>query len=132
MKKYSLSVLLLLGFTINFARNIFPDLSETQIKEMICHQWKLSFLEYNGVKKEIPSKLPPSILSFVQNGKMLETDGKNKYEGKWNYIHTVHTITTTDKDGTEHHKIIQINDKELIMDGKFMGRVFNMGFSRID
>lgn len=132
MKNYYLGTLLFLVFTSNFAQNVRPDFSETQTKTMISHQWKLSFLEYNGVRKEIPAKLPTSILSFMQDGKMLETDGKNKYDGKWSYTHTTHTITTTDKDRTEHHKIIQITDKELIMDGKFMGRAFNMGFSRID
>mgnify|MGYP000911934900 CR=1 FL=1 len=121
----------LVGFRV-FASNNLLNLSETQIRSLVCHKWKLSYLEFNGVKKTIPQKLPASLLYFMENGIMQEITGDKKEEGKWSYLHDSKTITTDDKDGSEHHKIISITEKELVMDGKYMGKFFNMGFYRMD
>lgn len=132
MQKIVVLLLLAVLFTSGFSKDSFSGLSETQVKSMVCHKWKLSYLEYKGMKKQIPSKLPQSLLIFISDGTLQEFEGDKKYDGKWSYKHDTKTVTTIDKDGTELHKIVNISDKEFVMDGKYLGRTFNMGFSRVD
>jgi len=132
MQQLAAFSLFILVFISGFSRDTFSNLSEIQVKSMVCHKWKLTYLEYKGIKKEIPSKVPTSILIFLQDGSMQEFSGEKKYDGKWTYKHDTKTLTTVDKDGTELHKIVHISNNEFIMNGKYQGFTFNMGFSRLD
>lgn len=119
-------------FGITVAKDSFSSLSEAQIKTLVCHKWKLMYLEFNGKKKEIPAKLPESLLIFLPDGKLQEFEGAKKYDGTWSYNHSSKTVITIDKDGTENHKIINISNDEFVMNGKYQGFAFNMGFKRLD
>ena len=133
MKRIVTSFILLAFLSsITFAKDSFSVLSETQIKTLFCHKWKLSYLEYNGKKKEIPGKLPASLLVFIEDGKLQEFEGTKKYDGSWTYNHATKTIITVDKDGTENHKIIELTNDQFVMNGKYQGLTFNMGFKRMD
>ena len=133
MKKIILPLILLIFLSSTaLAKDSFSTLSETQIKALFCHKWKLTFLEFNGKKKEIPAKLPESLLIFLPDGNMQEFEGSKKYDGKWTYVHSTKTVVTVDKDGTENHKIIGLTNDEFIMNGKYQGFTFNMGFKRLD
>ena len=129
-KAVSTFVLLILLSSTIFAKDSFSTLPEAQIKTLFCHKWKLTFLEYKGKKKEIPAKLPVSLLVFLADGKLQEFEGTKKYDGTWTYNHSTKTIVTVDQDGTEHHKIIELSNTEFIMNGKYQGFTFNMGFKR--
>ncbi len=119
-------------FSVCFAKDGFSTLSEAQIKSLLCHKWKLTYLEFQGKKKEIPAKLPQSLLIFLPDGNLQEFEGTKKYDGKWTYNHTTKTLVTIDKDGTENHKIVDITNEQFVMDGKFKGFKFNMGLKRVD
>lgn len=131
-KSISTFVLFILLSSATFATDSFSNLSEAQIKTLFCYKWKLTFLEYKGKKKEIPAKLPASLLIFLADGKLLEFEGAKKYDGTWTYNHSSKTIVTVDQDGTENHKIIALSNTEFIMNGKYKGFTFNMGFKRMD
>lgn len=133
MKRIALSlILLVILFFSTLAKDSFSTLTETQVNTLVCHKWELSFLEYKGKKKEIPAKLPKSFLQFLANGNLQEFEGSKKYDGKWTYNHATKIITTIDKDGTEAHTIINLTNDELIMNGKYQGFTFNMGFKKSD
>ena len=133
MKKIVLSFILLTFLaSVVLAADSFSALSEAQIKTLFCHKWKLTYLEYKGKKKEIPAKLPESLIIFLPNGNMQEFEGPKKYDGKWTYNQSTKTITTVDKDGTENHKIIELTNDAFVMNGKYQGYSFNMGFKRMD
>lgn len=133
MKKIFLSISLFIVISgALLASDSFSTLSEAQIKSLVCHKWKLTYLEIKGKKKEIPAKLPESLLIFLPDGKLQELQGKEKFDGSWSYNHTTKTVTTIDKDGTEHHKIINLSQDEFVMNGKYQGFTFNMGFKRVD
>lgn len=126
---------LLLAFILSFillnivsANDKVTKFTEQEIKTLLCHKWKLTFLEYKGNKKEIPSKLPESHILFLPDGRLEEYEGKTKYTGTWSYNHTTKTITTIDKDGNEKHAIIELGNELFIMNGKYKGFTFNMGF----
>lgn len=130
--KRSLSVFIL-SFVLLFsvtANDNLNKLTEQEIKTLLCQKWKLNFLEYKGNKKEIPSKVPASFLVFLPDGKLEEYEGKNKYSGTWSYNHATKTITTIDKDGTEKHTIVELGNELFIMNGKYKGFTFNMGFKK--
>ena len=128
--------IIVFSFLVCFATFSFSEdlskLTEAQVKTLLCQKWKLSFLEYKGKKKSIPAKLPESLLIFLQDGKLQEYSGAQKYDGTWSYLHTTKTITTIDKDGTEKHQLISLNANELIMNGTYQGFKFNMGFKKAD
>jgi hypothetical protein len=115
-----------------FASDALTSLTEQQIRTMLCYKWKLSFLEYKGKKKEIPAKLPASYIVFLPDGKLEQFEDKNKYLGTWTYNHSTKTVTTIDKDGTEKHTIINLDAKVFVMNGKYQGFTFNMGFSKVE
>lgn len=127
-----LLVLLCILFSVGFTKDGVSTLSEAQIKTMLCHKWKLTYLEYNGKKKEIPAKLPQSLLIFLPEGKLQEFEGDKKYDGKWTYDHDTKTVITVDQDGTESHKIIALTNDQFIMNGKFKGFIFNMGLKKVE
>ena len=77
-------------------------------------------------------QLPASLLIFLTDGNLQEFEGSKKYDGKWTYNHSTKTVVTVDKDGTENHKIINLTDDEFVMNGKYQGFTFNMGFKRLD
>ncbi len=133
MKKIILSVLLLtFSVSAGIAEDALSKLSEIQVKSMFCKKWKLTFLEYKGKQKEIPGKVPQSLLIFLQDGKLQEFEGTKKYDGTWSYQHDNKTITTIDQDGTEKHKIIDLTSDQFVMNGNYKGFTFNMGFKRVD
>ena len=78
-KSISNFVLFILLSSATFATDSFSNLSEAQIKTLFCYKWKLTFLEYKGKKKEIPAKLPASLLIFLADGKLMEFEGAKKY-----------------------------------------------------
>ena len=127
----SFSLLILLS-TVSLAKDSFSGLTEAEIKSLFCHKWKLTYLEYKGKKKEIPAKLPASLLVFIADGKLQEFEGAKKYDGTWTYSHASKTIITVDKDGTENHKIIELTNDQFVMNGKYQGITFNIGFKRVD
>ena len=128
---FSFTLLILLS-TVSVAKDSFSTITEAEIKSLFCHKWKLTYLEYKGKRKEIPGKLPASLLIFLQDGKLQEFEGTKKYDGSWTYSHTSKTIITVDKDGTENHKIIELSNDHFVMNGKYQGITFNIGFKRID
>ena len=133
MKRLFLSLMLLTLLSgVAVAKDSFSSMSEAQIKTLVCHKWKLTYLEFKGKKKEIPAKLPASLLIFLTDGNLQEFEGSKKYDGKWTYNHSTKTVVTVDKDGTENHKIINLTDDEFVMNGKYQGFTFNMGFKRLD
>jgi len=133
MKKLILSAfLLIVTATAIFANDALNKLTEEQVKKMVCHKWKLTFLEYNSKKKEIPGSVPTSYIGFLANGTFYQTEGKMTYNGTWTYNHAAKTITTVDKDGTEKHAIIDLNTEQFTMNGKYKGATFNMGLKKAD
>lgn len=130
--KYLIFIISLCIFSIDTFSEDLGKLNETQVKAILCQKWKLSFLEYKGKKKPIPAKLPQSLLIFLQDGKLQEYSGKDKYDGSWSYLHSTKTITTIDKDGTEKHQLISLNTNELVMNGTYQGFKFNMGFVKAE
>lgn len=133
MKKLLLSVLLT-AFVYSgiYANDAITSLSEQQLKTMLCHKWKLTFLEYQGKRKEIPQNVPASYIGFLSDGTMYQIEGKMNYKGTWTYNHATKTITTIDKDGTELHTIVELNDQQFVMNGKYKGYIFNMGLKKAD
>ena len=73
MKRLFLSLMLLTLLSgVAVAKDSFSSLSEAQIKTLFCHKWKLTYLEFKGKKKEIPAKLPASLLIFLADGNLIE------------------------------------------------------------
>lgn len=131
MKKHLLIIIIGLFTLSNVSANSnINNLTEQQIKTMLCQKWKLTYLEYKGKKKEIPAKVPASHILFLPDGKLEEFEGDKKYTGTWTYNHTTKTITTIDKDGTEKHTIIDLGNDAFVMNGKYKGFTFNMGFKK--
>lgn len=128
---FSFTLLTLLS-SVTLAKDSFSALTEAEIKSLFCHKWKLTYLEYKGKRKEIPGKLPASLLVFLQDGKLQEFEGAKKYDGTWTYSHASKTIITVDRDGTENHKIIELTNEQFVMNGKYQGLTFNIGFKRAD
>lgn len=133
MKKIILFTFLLASISSTiFANDVINKLSEQEIKTMLCHKWKLTFLEFKGKKKDIPANVPASFIGFLPDGTFYQLDGKQKYNGTWTYSHSTKTITTIDKDGTEKHAIVDLGNDIFVMNGKYKGFVFNMGLKKAD
>ena len=133
MKKIFLSVILTtILFATTNASDALNTLSEQQVKTMLCHKWKLTYLEYKGKKKDIPTNVPESFIGFLADGTLYQTEGKMKYTGTWTYNHATKTVTTIDKDGTEKHTIVDLGKDLFVMNGKYKGFVFNMGLKKAD
>jgi hypothetical protein len=114
------------------AQNNVKQLTEPQVKSMLCHKWKLSYLEGKGKKMNVPESAPKLYLEFVSNGTLNETDGKKNYHGKWVYNTATNIITTDDQDGKEEYTLITVTNELLVLKNKFRGVLINLGMSRAD
>lgn len=132
MKKHLFSFFLCLFAVSGFSKSSVDNLSEQQIRVLLCHKWKLTTLEGKGKKMDVPSSSPEIILHFLSNGTLQEKAGNKAYNGTWTYDHSKLTVTTVDKDGTEQHTIVDISDDKLRMKTKFMGVPVIYGMQRLD
>ncbi len=133
MKKISLLLLLCVLFLVNgFSQVNFKQLSEQQIKNLLCHKWQLTFLEAKGKKINVPASVPKLYLGLQSNGTLEEIQDKKKYTGNWSYKHDTFSLITEDKDGKENYDIVNLTNTILVIRSKFKGIPFNMGMQLVD
>ncbi|MDB5228521.1 MAG: Lipocalin-like protein [Bacteroidota bacterium] len=133
MKKYTLLVFLILFLLQKgYAQTTLAQLTEQEIKTMICHQWKLSYLEGKGKHINVPESVLKLYLGFKPDGSLYEIQGKKNYSGTWTYKHATYTIITDDQDGKENWDIVSITDKLLVVKTKFKGILVNCGLLMAD
>jgi hypothetical protein len=106
MKK--LIAISILSFGFHFI--LSAQQSEKEIKDLLCHKWKATQMEYRGQKTEMPGT---AYLIFKSDSTLEEIDPGETYKGKWSYDHKTQTITTVDRDGNQKHKLIKITSTEL-------------------
>lgn len=126
MKKYTLLLIILFSLK-GYAQTTLAQLTEQEIKTMICHKWKLSYLEGKGKKMNISDNILKLYLGFKPDGSLYEIQGKKNYSGTWTYNHDTYTIVTDDRDGKENWNIVSITDKLLVVKTKFKGILVNCG-----
>lgn len=125
-------LLLVSSHKVAFSNDALGNLSETQIKSLLCHKWKLTLIEAKGKKATIPASSPEITLKFLDNGQLEETAGKEFYKGTWTYNHSKYTVTTTDKDGKENHVLVDLTNDYLKMKTKFMGIQVMYGMKKVN
>ena len=115
-----------------FSQASFKQFSEQQIRSLLCHKWKLSFLEGMGKKVAVPESVPKLYLGFKPDGSLYEIEGKKNYSGTWTYKHATFTLTTNDQDGKENYSIENITDNLLVIKTKIKGVMVNLGMQLSD
>ena len=106
--------------------------TEKEIKDLLCHKWKLAFVEMGDQKIPPPAEAGDSFLDFKADGSVLEIDKTGEEKAKWTYDHKTKTITTVDKDGTVKYEIIRISETELIVKATEEGMTFNLIMKRVN
>src|SRR6185436_10210685 len=101
MTKFPLLAILLFIGASAFAQTQ----TEKEIKDLLCHKWKLTHMESGGQKIPVPTEFGDSFLDFKADGTVIEIDASEEQKAKWTYDHKTKTITTEDKEGTEKYEI---------------------------
>lgn len=133
MKKISLFLIAVILYSAaGFSQVNFKQLTEQQIKNLLCHKWQLTFLEAKGKKVNVPANKATFFLKLKTDGTMEEISGDKKFNGSWSYKHDNFTLITEDKEGKESCDIINLTNNLLIIKSKYMGIPFNMGMQLVD
>lgn len=132
MQRLILIFIITISFCDIFAQNFFANLTDIEAKKMICHKWKLISLEAKNKKIDVPKKAPTVSLTFLSDGKLIESAGNKEFNGTWSYNHTTKTLTTNDQDGKEDQKILNITNETFVMQSKIKGIIVNLWLQRID
>ena len=115
MTKFPLLVILLFISASAFAQTQ----TEKEIKDLLVHKWKLTHMERDGKKAEIPAEFGESFLDFKADGTILMIDSEQTEKGKWKYDHNIKTITTESEEEVQKFEIIKISATELVVKGSF-------------
>ena len=115
MTKFPLLVILLFIGASAFAQTQ----TEKEIKDLLVHKWKLTHMEREGKKAEIPAEFGESFLDFKADGTILMIDSEQTEKGKWKYDHKIKTITTESEEEVQKFEIIKISATELVVKGSF-------------
>lgn len=87
---------------------------------LLCHKWGISLKTDSVVKQISPAESIPSI-NFNADG-MLIIDKLSVVKGSWHYDVKTQVLAIKTKDKNEKYKILNITDKELILEKKDKGR----------
>jgi hypothetical protein len=105
-------------------------IQETQVKLMLCRNWKAVSMEANG-RKAIVTK--SSVVSFSSDGKFADTtQGLGKTVGSWTYNHSTKTLETTDKGGKSKAKLVEVTSDTLVMELEYPEFVTRVTYSKAD
>ena len=126
MTKFPLLVILLFIGASAFAQTQ----TETEIKDLLVHKWKLTHMERDGKKAEIPAEFGESFLDFKADGTILMIDSEQTEKGKWKYDHKTKTITTESEEEVQKFEIIKISATELVVKGSFEEMTMTMYLKR--
>jgi hypothetical protein len=92
-------------------------IQETQIKSMLCRNWKAVSMEANG-RKAIVTK--SSVLYFNNDGTFADTtQGLGKSVGSWTYNHLTKTLETIDKGGKSKANLVEITSDKLVIEFEY-------------
>ena len=116
MKKFLLLLILTLTFIFDtpaFSQAKNQPKSEQQIRDLLCHKWRLTKMKSGSKEAALPSQMQ-ALLLFQSDGTLIETDEGKEYKGKWTYNHKTSTLVTDDKDGIENHLIIRLDNSGFV------------------
>jgi hypothetical protein len=105
---------------------------ESEIKDMLCHNWKYSSMQ-SGSQKLPLSGLLPSSIRFNHDGTLIRID---RYDdtttGTWSFEYKSLTLKTEDKTGKEKNKLVRIDQNTMMIRNKFAGVYTDYFLTRID
>ncbi|MCO5237540.1 MAG: hypothetical protein M9933_14870 [Chitinophagaceae bacterium] len=87
---------------------------------LLCHKWGISLKTDSVVKQISPAESIPSI-NFNADGTLI-IDKLSVVKGSWHYDVKTQVLAIKTKDKNEKYKILNITDKELILEKKDKGR----------
>ena len=119
-------VLLILTLTLTSRRPAFSQANrqhktEQEIKDLLCHKWKVTFSETGGKKVAMTSQTVEVYLLFKIDGTFIETDDGKDSQGIWSYNHKTLTFETKDKDGIQKHTIARISKTDFVYKDNIVG-----------
>ena len=126
MTKFPLLVVLLFIGASAFAQTQ----TEKEIKDLLIHKWKLTHMEQDGKKAEIPAEFGESFLDFKTDGTILMIDSEKSEKGKWKYDHKTKTVTTESEEEVQKFELIKISATELVIKGAFEEMTMTMYLKR--
>jgi hypothetical protein len=116
----------------SFGQSTASQKTEQEVKNMLCHKWKVSQMEVQGKRIGFPPDWDASIITFNNDGTLIEVSEGKSYQGKWTYEHKTMSIITNDKDGIEKQQILKITSNQLIIKSKYQEMPMNLIMQRID
>jgi hypothetical protein len=128
MTKFPLLAVMLLITASAFAQTQ----TEKEIKELLCHKWKLTHMEQDGKKMEVPAAFGESFLDFRADGTILMIDAEKEEKNKWSYDHKTKTITTQSEAEVQKFEIIKISATELVLNGILEDMKMGMYMKRVN
>ena len=128
MTKFPLLAVMLLITASAFAQTQ----TEKEIKELLCHKWKLTHMEQDGKKMEVPAAFGESFLDFKADGTILMIDAEKEEKNKWSYDHKTKTITTQSEAEVQKFEIIRISATELVLNGILEDMKMGMYMKRVN
>ena len=126
MTKFPLLVVLLFVGASAFAQTQ----TEKEIKDLLAHKWKLTHMERDGKKGEIPAEFGESFLDFKADGTVLMIDSEATEKGKWKYDHKTKTVTTESEEEVQKFELIKLSATELVIKGTFEEMTMTMHLKR--
>lgn len=126
MTKFPLLIVLLFIGASAFAQTQ----TEKEIKDLLVHKWKLTHMEKDGKKGEIPAEFGESFLDFKTDGTVLMIDPEATEKGKWKYDHKTKTVTTESEEEAQKFELIKISATELVIKGTFEETTMTMYLKR--
>lgn len=127
--KFTLFVFLIIVSFNSFSQDS-TSTQETEVKSMLCSNWKAVSLEANG-RKAIVTK--SSLLSFKNDGTFTDsTEGLGKSIGSWTYNPLSKMLETIDKGGKSKAKLIELTDNKLIMEFEYPDFVSRVTYAKVD
>ena len=126
MTKFPLLVVLLFISASAFAQTQ----TEKETKDLLVHKWKLTHMEQDGKKAEVPAAFGESFLDFKADGTVLMIDSEQTEKGKWKYDHKIKTIITESEEEVQKFEIIKISATELVIKGAFEEMTMTMYLKR--
>ncbi len=114
MKHISFFTIALVVCSVSFAQTKVQPMTEQEVITLLCHKWKYTGFESDGLKLPLPRKWMDAYLLFKSDGTIIKNEDGEDIIGKWTYEHKKVTLKIEDKKGTEKLKIIKITDTEFI------------------
>ena len=106
--------------------------TEQEIKDLLCHKWKLTVSESGGKKMAMTPQTGEVYLLFKSDGTIIETDDGKDSQGTWSYNHKTMTFITNDKDGIQKHTIARISKTAFVYKDSIGGMKITWTLIRLD